>query len=504
MKKSYLTLAAVAAIMASCSNEVLIDQIETPEVAIGFETFNNKATKAENSNASLDLSLFDHHPSFAVWGYKDVQTDGYVFGTSNTEGTVVNGSKGAGDKVTWSYSPLRFWDKNANRYDFYAAAPVTADDTKPMWTLVGDATSDKQQVNYFTLDNVVLEDKTLIETEFTEVMKSNAQTNIDYMIASDNHADNPYPDKVQLTFNHILSRLNVTAKVGSSLKTIADDNADDAKLEIVAIEVHDMIAKGSFNEHANIVGTENVFDNEDKLALQAGTIKRWSLDNTSKVTYTAFVESDEAKNLTVVDTDDEPIYMLQSLVMPQNVGYEILTRDGKDENGVKIGENGCSISKPYLYIEYKIGTEYKVKAVTTGASVKDLYTLAADSYNKCAPDAVAVEGTTYYEYNGKPETFKAYYNLAAAFGAGTYKTVVVEEGASVKGYYTKSGDTYTACADDATASSGTTYYRLVADEISFNEGWQNKLNLTIDVDAIVLDANVYKWADGEINDLDVK
>lgn len=470
MKKSYLTLAAVAAIMASCTNEVLIDKVETPEVAIGFETFNNKATKAENSSMDATLSLYQHHPSFAVWGYKDVQTDGYVFGTSNTEGTVVNGSEGADKIVTWAYSPLRFWDKNANRYDFYAAAPVTADDSKPKWTLNGGAAIDKQQVNYFTLADVVLEDKTLIETEFTEVMKSNDQTNIDYMIASENHAENnstkTYPATVQLTFNHILSRLNVTMKRGESLKTIAASNPTDAKLTIVKLEVRNMVSKGSFNEHADIVGSDGVFDAADKDALQEGTIKRWTLSgNTADVvTYKGYVASDEAK-----DVKDAKFYMLQSLVMPQNVGYEKLTRDGKDADGRKIDETGCSITQPYLYIEYTIGTEDQANSVV-------------------------------------PETFKAYYNLADAFGSKIYQPVTVAVGESVKDFYTTTdGETYSPCGAADVAVSGTTYYEKVpGGSIAFNEGWQNTLNLTVDVDAIVLDANVYKWADGEINDLDVK
>lgn len=40
---------------------------------------------------------------------------------------------------------------------------------------------------------------------------------------------------------------------------------------------------------------------------------------------------------------------------------------------------------------------YKVKEVTTGASVKGLYTKSGSSYVACGDSDVAVEGTTYYE-----------------------------------------------------------------------------------------------------------
>lgn len=367
MKKSYLTLAAVAAIMASCSNEVLIDQVETPEVAIGFETFNNKATKAdpkaENSSETGIEGLEGHHLTFSVWGYKDVQT-AYVFGTSTTAGQKVEYKVWSGSTQTWNYTPVRFWDKNSNSYEFYAAAPETT--TAPLWTL--NANTAAQNDDYFTLSNVTLKDATLASTSFVESMKEDKKANdaaathassgnIDYMIASPKNVLNAsYSQKVQLDFNHILSRLNITVKKGEKLNNVTP--AADAKLELVSLEVCNMKNVGSFDEsQANESSTPK---------LSEGTVARWATP-TGSLTYTA-------NKVTEVTTE---VYVLQSLVMPQETAYDAtVTRDGKYTN-TKIDLNGNAA--PYIKLVYKIGTDN----TTTGT---------------------------------KAEEYTAYYNLASVFG----------------------------------------------------------------------------------------
>ena len=504
MKKSLFTLAALATVMASCSDEnVLVDNgqnQETPETAIGFGTFANKSTRAENSGESATLSLGYHHATFAVWGFKDVDKENYVFGTSTTAGQVVDGNlkdaegvytaqeavaynaalpgavstttvktpavtytqedindaqaivaEGAdgvngythddvdaaeavvnagvgavktaavyytaneakkynanlpgavkandfkGATYTWTYSPIRFWDKNSNRYDFYAAAPATTDATMPQWTLKGVAkntlNAKNPQDGYFTLNKVVMADETLADDTYNQSMAG--QGNIDYMIADEKHVDlADYSKEVEFDFNHILSRLNITVKRGANLNTLAaKDNgahAADAKLEIVKLEVHNILSQGNFDE-SKAEGT----------TLSNGTITRWA-KVAKPITY----------NGVPTDNITDKIYILQSLFIPQEVESKVTDRDGSDVD-----------TKAYLYVEYKIGTD-----------------------------------------NGdvKAETFKAYYNLAAVFGVAT------------------------------------------GEKLAFNEGWQNTLNLTIDADAIVFTAQTYKWDDNKNEDFDIE
>jgi len=482
MKKSLFTLAAVAAVMASCtSDELKVDNGQAQngkELEIGFSTFTNKATRAaENSGETVTTTLLDHHDAFAVWGFKDVDDAAYIFGKDVATGTTVSGAivtsevlynattaaeknatltgaistttslsaaqatklnkvtgVGKTDYVTgdnpsaddaklynatltgavkdgdvqtpatykWTYSPLRFWDKNSNRYDFYAAAPVLASDATPHWELNGvkDATdaslvAKNPQAGYFTLTGVTLEDKTLTSTSYSESMK--AQANKDYMIANENHVEKAAygSGDVAFDFNHILSRLNITVKKGTKLSGVTP--AADAKLQIVKLEVKNLFSKGDFNENtAPTTGT-----------LADGTTARWS-NTSAAITYNGNVAA-------ATDVNDK-IYILQSLIIPQTATSKALTVDGK--NGDK--------DVPYLYIEYKIGTD--------------------DSTN-----------------DTKAETFKAYYNLASIFGVTT--------------------------ADD---------------KFAFNEGWQNTLNLTIDASTITFTANTYKWKQNENKDLDIK
>lgn len=341
MKKSYLTLAAVAAIMASCTNEVLIDEPEVKDVAISFETFNNKATKAENSGENNKLGLEDHHLTFSVWGYKDVQAT-YVFGTSTTVGQKVAYGKATTSATvdTWFYTPVRFWDKNSNSYEFYAAAPETT--SEPKWTLnANDAAN--QSDDYFTLSNVTLVNSTLTSTTYVESMKG--QSNTDYMIASPkNVALVKYGEEVQLDFNHILSRLNVTVKKGANLNAAGDDG----KVAITSFTVYNMPAKGSFDESKASGST-----------LSNGTNVRWTAETTSPVLvdYTGNALAD----VPFVDgtTITKPSYILQSLVMPQVVGYNAtVTRDGKwdDDNDATTDNVALGVgADPYIKIVYTIG-----------------------------------------------------------------------------------------------------------------------------------------------------
>lgn len=413
MKRLFILSAAVAA-LASCSNSEVITEVNEPQVpdkAIAFETFSSNATRgagdpSENSGQTETDGLEGHHNNFQVWGYKDVQTT-YVFDRVTVSYT-------GGQTGSWNYSPIHFWDKNANSYEFYACAPATDSDATPSFTLIKQATSSATQANdYFTLSDVTLQNVTSSKAEYVQSLKDNqvtnsvnesgvtsytpitygdAQANTDYMIANACKVENNnFGNSVQLHFNHILSRLNITVKKGTGLQ------GNGIKVKLNSLTVKNLVAKGNFDESA---ASEN---------LASGTHNRWTLDNQSLVSYVANplvkvnnAAQGEQDNSNLVESDEK--YVLQSLVMPQEVTYEPVKRDGSDNE-----------SEPYLKLVYTI-----------------------------------VNGT--YE-----ETFKAYFNLAAAFGAD--------------------------------ATNNTT--------IAFNEGWQNTLHITIDATQITFTPDVYRWMDKE-------
>ena len=120
MKKYYISIIAVAALLTACEkNDVLVEQQEAvAEKAISFDTFASTATRnAENSSSTVKQDLEAHHTHFEVWGYKNVATeDVKVFDAVDVQH----------DGTAWTYSPVRYWDKSAAHYKFYAVAPYNA------------------------------------------------------------------------------------------------------------------------------------------------------------------------------------------------------------------------------------------------------------------------------------------------------------------------------------------------------------------------------------------
>ena len=334
MKRLFILSAAVAA-LASCSNSEVITEVNEPQVpdkAIAFETFSSNATResAENSGATTTEGLEKHHSNFSVWGYKDV---------AGSDISVFNRRTVSHSSSTWTYSPIRFWDKGANSYKFYACAPADAGTSNNVFTLKETSQSTNTgyaEAYYFTTGTVTLQAETLDKTTYSEEYKNSASSpdlqNTDYMIASKceyNNVATAASSSVQLDFNHILSRLNIT--VQKARKTQDEDAFKKATVSLKELSVHNMILSGSFDEGTAIPsGT-----------LVDGTTIRWntSSQNATSTSYTA-------NTLTV---EENPQYVLQSLVIPQTVAYEEVKLDGTVNNSA-IGNS----NKPYIYIKYNI------------------------------------------------------------------------------------------------------------------------------------------------------
>lgn len=311
--KKYILYSVAALALASCSNEILIDEAkeEAKDIAIAFETYSQPVTKAaENSTAEFNWVFFNHHESFQVWGYKNTST-AQVF-----KGDVVTVEKVVGNPVTYtySYSPLRFWDKAATTYQYYAAAPKDAD-----WVFVSTAITDatNQDKGYFTT-TATISDHTLTASEYTQSFKSIATTKaIDKMIASPCAVNkSAFSQTVQLHFNHILSRLNITVKK-SDVEPIKSKTVTLKNLQVARL-----YGNGNFSEATAAVST--------------GSNSRWSLQS-NPIVYTA------VKDIEVTTAEQ---YVLQSLVVPQNASYQ---------GTIKLdGSNVAETTAPYLVITYSI------------------------------------------------------------------------------------------------------------------------------------------------------
>lgn len=336
--------------MAACSNQSMIDDIKGESAEISFETFAEKQTRAENSGTSVNSNLEDHHGTFKVWGAKVATTHQAVY-AANNPGVVTYST----DK--WVADPIKYWDKTATNYYFYAAAP-----SSPSWAFAFTSASDMSD-GTITLANYKLTGvnvRTAASTTATASWKTNGGADLDLMIASPctvartayNKAN---PDKVNLQFNHILSRLNVLVKKGN--------NIQNSVVSLIELKVCDMKNKGSFNEKpSNLTAAQ----------LAAGTVARWATP-TVDGTYTP-----SAIALTATAKDDgvttTPQYVLETLIMPQNVTFKDIDASGDDTK-----------DEAYVYIKYSIDGE----------------------------------------------TFYGYYNLAAAFNATTDNTETADVDESI-------------------------------------------------------------------------
>ncbi|MBQ2012059.1 MAG: hypothetical protein II206_04650, partial [Bacteroidaceae bacterium] len=127
MKRNYVMMAMAAAMLASCAQTGLVEEIaEEPQKAIGFSTFADKTTRAGENSTKLN----DFYPTFNVYGWKSIDGGANwqnVFDNVTNEyfkndvaGTVVYTSGQPSDewtadpfKAAWYYERIRYWDKLA-------------------------------------------------------------------------------------------------------------------------------------------------------------------------------------------------------------------------------------------------------------------------------------------------------------------------------------------------------------------------------------------------------
>ena len=327
MKKNLLFIATAALVFVACSGNDLRNEIQDEQVGIGFSTFTGKLTRAENSTASDKHALNTHHTGFKVWGYKTVSgTQSSVFGESDNTGTTVSWNS---TSSLWEYSPLRFWDKSATNYKFYAAAPATES-----WT--------------YANDKISLADFSVNGTSIAASASIDADANFgaqDIMISEDVTVlpANYTSTRVQLNFIHLLTRLNIGVKKASPV-------LDNYVVKLKSIKVFNLVDGADFSEAT--------------AAVQTGSIARWSENNSVSANSNAgYGYTTE----TVVTTNYNYVY--QALFIPQQIDYAA----DVPLNGDGLGNS----SEPFLNIQYDL---YASDGTTKIDSYSYFYNLA-DMFN---------------------------------------------------------------------------------------------------------------------------
>lgn len=302
MKKSYLIIAS-AAILASCAQNEALNEIvkeETPTV-IGFNTISEKATRADGVE-----NLEDYHASFNVYSTKVSNNPGadqtpVVVFDGNLQADLISFDANRMAPNNWTYSPYRFWDKQAT-YSFVAVAPNSdivkysksdniADNAGTFVTTATAGytlTGQNLQTSDAPAEAEIRKGFTGADGGDTDVMTSGKITR--------NGAD-PVED-VNLEFKHILAKLNIAIA--------KDPTFDNVKVLIRKVQVVGLDDNGTYYEGTS--DTESAWTStkvNDDYKLQ------W--ENANGIELPGSTEEANGKKL----------YFIESLVMPQSIEKDV-------------------------------------------------------------------------------------------------------------------------------------------------------------------------------------
>ena len=327
MKKSYLmTIAAAVALFAACSSNDTIkyeyDLFDAQQKnSIGFAAYSSKTTKADDANST---SLQDFYGTFDVYGWKTVNSAyssvfnhvpvGYF--ETDTSGPVVyqtgkpSDEWGAPFTAGWYYQNVRYWDRTATAYQFFAIAPYEA---VPAPALTVAAGADNINIGSSSAKYDISTEKNLAIVSSKPIAdKKYFGFNKDYMLAEKSTTQNA---KVTFNFHHILTKFNVKI-------TKQDTYTGSQALVVKDIKIANLAKNGYFVYSSNM------------------TTNGWTTDGTYALQVT------EDCSLNDQTTNYSGCYWIQTLIFPQTITC------AKTE--VQSNDTGLN---QYLYVKYSIGSE---------------------------------------------------------------------------------------------------------------------------------------------------
>lgn len=389
MKKSILIISAAVALLVSCGdNDTFKDAAkeQQKEQALSFSAFADKVTKAGNSTA-----LNDFYTVFGVYGWKivngEIVTDPVFSNHANEYFTVdSNGSEvyktsgkpsdewalpdnfgtGEGKKGYWYYENVRYWDKMATEYQFFAIAPYD-NATTPVYSVTASApnATDAEKNNNFSIYSS--ETKYDISTEKNLALANNANStlvpqaalvysgfNKDYMIA-DKKTVKPVgavtTSDVQLVFHHILTKLNVKIQKAENYK-------GQQVLKVNKFKIANLAKEGYYNYTTSMV--TNGWTSTEKYNIDINT--EYPLAN--------------------AETNYSGCYWIETLIFPQTINCKAAGAQ----------PTATDLTDRYLYIQYQIGDEV-FNAYYDLAYVFDITTAPVPATYYVAEDAEVIAGT---------------------------------------------------------------------------------------------------------------
>lgn len=199
MKTERLLLALAALAMAGCAQNEIIETAPKADRSIRFDVYTGVQTKGTETTTASIKTL-----NFGILGYKTSNAGWATDGASATP--AMYNEKVTHDGTKWTYTNTKYWPTGGDKLSFFAYAPYD------------DALTDK---------GIELSASTQAGApEITFTQKDAAADLVDLVVADtkdrtyDADAVNPNDNKVGFTFNHVLTKIDVKAKL------IADYGAD--------------------------------------------------------------------------------------------------------------------------------------------------------------------------------------------------------------------------------------------------------------------------------------
>jgi hypothetical protein len=294
-----LLSAVILSCVTACQNSPILIDTELKDItlsqpdstdAIQFATFANRSTRTVPTISDLEF----YHPTFKVYGTKTSNEGTKV--QPIFEGVTVTANIVEGEEPnTWTYNVDRYWDKQADYYQFVAFAPAHA----PIAYKHNLVEVNHESARFFSPNDYTLIGQNLMEgapaaaeknTGFTgnTDQEGNAITDCDVMRSAPFPVTDPKTTPVvTLNFSHTLAKLLVTIKANASTPYI---------IYIDNLTISGLHSTGAY-DHAN--GWETT-----------GT-------NTVDYKYTTPIQALSASAKT---------YFIESLLMPQNItASQVLT-----------------------------------------------------------------------------------------------------------------------------------------------------------------------------------
>lgn len=346
MKKNFIMLAAAVVLLSACAEKDTFKdaaQEQKADQALSFSAYADKVTRGTNST-----ELQDFYTVFGVYGWKTVaKTDGSgteeqnVFNNvpneyfaTDAKGNVVYDGDDEKPSIEWAvtnpytaawyYENVRYWDKMATVYQFFAIAPY---ESNPTYTVAANAdnisiATEANKYNISTEYNLARTDLAANPVSETAAPKGELTYSgfkKDYMIADKKTPQpkgNVTTSDVQLVFHHILTKLNVKIQK-------ADNYKAQQVLQVNELKIANLAKEGYY-----VYDTDMTTDGWTKSG-------KYNIDINTKYP------------LANGATNYDKHYWIETLIFPQTTNCKAAGSQPTAED----------LTDLYLYIQYQIGTE---------------------------------------------------------------------------------------------------------------------------------------------------